>query len=32
VALLDASRRLLAIARFAAPGLPVEFLRVFREP
>ncbi|HWR96905.1 MAG TPA: hypothetical protein VN317_00630, partial [Candidatus Methanoperedens sp.] len=32
VALLDASRRLLAIAKCVAPGVPVELLRVFREP
>jgi len=32
LALLDASRRLLAVARFVAPDVPVELLRVFREP
>jgi tRNA pseudouridine55 synthase len=32
VALLDASRRLLGVARFVAPGVPVELLRGFREP
>jgi tRNA pseudouridine55 synthase len=32
LALLDSSRRLLAVARLAAPNLPVELLRVFREP
>jgi tRNA U55 pseudouridine synthase TruB len=30
--LLDGSRRLLAIARLVAPTVPVELLRVFREP
>ena len=32
LALLDGSRRLLAVARFAGPGLPVELLRGFKEP
>jgi hypothetical protein len=32
VALLDASRRLLAVARLVAPNARVELLRVFREP
>lgn len=32
LALLDASRRLLAVARFIAPDAPLELLRVFREP
>ncbi|HEY6000097.1 MAG TPA: tRNA pseudouridine(55) synthase TruB [bacterium] len=32
LALLDASRRLLAVAKFIAPGVPVELLRGFREP
>jgi tRNA pseudouridine55 synthase len=32
LALLDDSRRLLAVAKLAAPGVPVELLRVFREP
>jgi tRNA pseudouridine55 synthase len=30
--LLDASRRLLAVAKCGAPNVPVELLRVFREP
>lgn len=32
LALLDGSRRLLAVARLVAPNVPVELLRVFREP
>lgn len=32
LALLDNSRRLLAVAKLVAPGVPVELLRVFREP
>jgi len=32
LALLDGSRRLLAVARLVAPGAPLELLRVFREP
>jgi tRNA pseudouridine55 synthase len=30
--LLDSPRRLLAVARFLAPDVPVELLRVFKEP
>ena len=30
--LVDAAGRLLAVARLVAPGAPVEFLRVFKEP
>jgi tRNA pseudouridine55 synthase len=30
--LVDGSGRLLAVARFVAPNVPVEFLRVFKEP
>jgi tRNA pseudouridine55 synthase len=32
LSLVDASRRLLAIAKFVAPNVTVELLRVFREP
>lgn len=32
LALLDGSRRLLAVAKLVAPNVPVELLRVFREP
>ena len=32
LSLLDGSRRLLAVARFVAPDIPVGLLRVFREP
>jgi len=32
LSLLDASRRLLSVAKFIAPNAPVELLRVFREP
>jgi tRNA pseudouridine55 synthase len=32
LALLDSSRRLLAVARFVAPQVPVQLLRVFKEP
>ena len=30
--LVDGSGRLLAVARLVAPSVPVEFLRVFKEP